>query len=382
MRPQAAVGAGVSTSYAPSPSPSMRAPRVAPGLHWRSPGALHGPGFGPRTAAPEMSMVELAAARQTLAASLASPAADTRDVGLLLAASNLGVPRSAHALQLMESALTPSQGWQPQQHHPSPEQLWNAVRVEAKHDADGEPTLASFLYSTILVHPTFPKSLAFVLANKLASPTLFSTQLVALAEEAYASDPGIIAAAQADLLAVSDRDPACDHYTQCMLYFKGYHAVQSHRIAHYLWKRGRRALALALQSRISEVFHVDIHPAAVLGRGIMLDHATGIVVGETAVVGDNVSMLHHVTLGGSGTGKGIRHPTIGHGVLLGAGVSVLGPITVGCGTKVGAGSVVVSDLPCHSVAVGVPARIIKRNATAEPVLTMDLVDDFVLDYVI
>lgn len=140
-------------------------------------------------------------------------------------------------------------------------------------------------------------------------------------------------------------------------------------------------LAVALQSRISEVFHVDIHPAATFGRGILLDHATGVVIGETAVVGDNVSMLHHVTLGGSGTGKGIRHPTIGHGVLLGAGVSVLGNVTVGCGAKVGAGSVVVSDLPCHSVAVGVPARIVKQNVRSEPCQDMDQTD-FTLDYVI
>lgn len=141
-------------------------------------------------------------------------------------------------------------------------------------------------------------------------------------------------------------------------------------------------LAVALQSRISEVFHVDIHPAATFGRGILLDHATGVVIGETAVVGDNVSMLHHVTLGGSGTGKGIRHPTIGHGVLLGAGVSVLGNVTVGCGAKVGAGSVVVSDLPCHSVAVGVPARIVKQNLRSEPCRDMDQTEDFILDYVI
>lgn len=141
-----------------------------------------------------------------------------------------------------------------------------------------------------------------------------------------------------------------------------------------------QALALAFQSRISEAFHVDIHPAAQLGRGILIDHATGVVIGETAVVGDNVSMLHHVTLGGSGTGRGIRHPTIGHGVLLGAGVTVLGPVVVGAGSKVGAGSVVVNDIPCHSVAVGVPARIIKRDLIKEPVRDMDQCVDFVLNY--
>lgn len=247
---------------------------------------------------------------------------------------------------------------------------------------DAEPTLASFLYSSILVHNTFEKALSFILANKLASPTLFSTQLMKIMDDAYQQNPDIIESCIADLQAVKDRDPACDKYTQCLLYFKGYQAIQCHRIAHRLWQSGRKMLAIALQSRISEAFHVDIHPAAKFGRGILLDHATGVVIGETAVVGDNVSMLHHVTLGGSGTGTGIRHPTIGHGVLLGAGVSVLGSVTVGCGTKVGAGSVVVTDLPCHSVAVGVPAKIIKKNTKQEPCQDMDQIQDFILDYVI
>jgi serine O-acetyltransferase len=245
---------------------------------------------------------------------------------------------------------------------------------------DAEPTLASFLYSSILAHKTLEQALAFVLANKLASPTLYSTQLKGIAEDVYASDPAVIESAMADLQAVLDRDPACDKYTQALLHFKGYQAIQSHRIAHHLWTTGRRALALMLQSRISEAFHVDIHPAARIGRGILLDHATGVVIGETAVIGDNVSMLHHVTLGGSGVGKGVRHPQIGHGCLLGAGVTVLGPVTLGAGVKVGAGSVVVTDLEPHSVAVGVPARVIKRAST-EPSDDMDQIG-FLLDYVI
>jgi len=180
--------------------------------------------------------------------------------------------------------------------------------------------------------------------------------------------------------AVIDRDPACEKYTQCMLYFKGFQAVQSQRLAHWLYNKGRKALAIALQSRISEAFHVDIHPAAVIGRGFMLDHATGVVIGETAVIKDNVSMLHHVTLGGSGTGKGKRHPTINHGVLLGAGVSILGPVIVGRGSKIGAGAVVVHDLPAHCVAVGVPAKVIKRDTRCEPCDSMDQCGDFVLNY--
>ena len=156
--------------------------------------------------------------------------------------------------------------------------------------------------------------------------------------------------------------------------------MQCHRVAHHLWLRGRRPLALAVQSRVSEVLHVDIHPGARVGRGVMVDHATGVVVGETAVVGDGVSLLHHVTLGGSGTGRGARHPHIGDGALLGAGVCVLGPVTVGAGSKVGAGSVVVTDLPPHCVAVGVPARIVRTGLTADPSSDMNAVDDF--DWVI
>ncbi|GLI63801.1 hypothetical protein VaNZ11_006886 [Volvox africanus] len=274
----------------------------------------------------------------------------------------------------------PSQGWRPQAHHLTKDQLWAQIREEAQQDAASEPALASNMYSTILAHSNIEKSMAFMLANKLASPTMLGMQLMRLIQEVYEDDAEVVESCLADLQAVYDRDPACDRYTQAILYFKGFQAVQSYRIAHWLWQKGRKSLALAIQSRMSEVFHVDVHPAAVLGRGIMIDHATGVVIGETAVVGDNVSMLHHVTLGGSGTGRGVRHPTIGHGVLIGAGVTVLGPVTVGAGSKLGAGSVVVSDIPCHSVAVGVPARIIKKNIIKEPVKDMDQCVDFVLNY--
>lgn len=221
--------------------------------------------------------------------------------------------------------------------------------------------------------------MAYTLSNKLASTTLLGTHLYKLFTEVYETDPSVFDDGMADLQAVFDRDPACERYTQCLLYFKGYQAVQSHRIAHWLWAQGRRALALALQSRVAEVFHVDIHPAARLGRGILVDHATGVVIGETAVVGDNVSILHHVTLGGSGTGKGIRHPQIGHGCLLGAGVCVLGPVKVGDGAKVGAGSVVVQDIPAHSVAVGVPARVVRYEKKMEPVEDQDSISYLFFD---
>jgi len=258
--------------------------------------------------------------------------------------------------------------------------VWAALRAACEAAAAAEPALASFMHTSVLVHATLPKSLAFLLANKLASRTLLGTQLVTTIADAYAADPALVDAAVADARACLDRDPACGDVAQCVLYFKGYQALQCHRVAHHLWARGRRALALALQSRVSEVLHVDIHPGASIGRGVLIDHATGVVIGETAVVGDDVSLLHHVTLGGSGTGRGARHPRVGAGALLGAGVCVLGPVTVGAGSKVGAGSVVVTDLPPHCVAVGVPARIVRTGLTADPRRDMNLVDDFVFDY--
>lgn len=283
--------------------------------------------------------------------------------------------------QLVSNETSFSSGWKQMPHHMNKEELWQVIRLEARADADSEPFLASFLYSSILTHSCLEKALAFILANKLSNSTLLGTQMLRFIQDIYEEEPDIVEACCADIQAVYDRDPACDRYTQCILYFKGFQAVQCHRIAHWLWKKGRRALAHAIQSRVSEAFHVDIHPAADIGRGILMDHATGIVIGETAVIGDNVSMLHHVTLGGSGLGRGRRHPIIGHGVLLGAGVTALGPITVGAGSKVGAGSVVITDLPDHSVAVGVPAKVIKRLQT-EPSKDMDQCTDYIIDYVI
>ena len=270
-----------------------------------------------------------------------------------------------------------------QAHHKSPEQLWAAICGEAREESEKEPALASFLYASILSHRSIERSMAFVLANKVSSPTLLSVHLLKLFNEVYESDPALAECLRADMEAVKDRDPACDSYTQIMLFFKGYQAIQAYRITHALWKQGRTALALALQNRISEIFHVDIHPAARLGRGLMIDHATGVVIGETSVLGDNVSILHGVTLGGSGTGRGVRHPRIGHGVLLGAGVCVLGPVTIGDAAKVGAGSVVVTDVPNHSVAVGVPARIVRGSInTQEPCADMDQTDGYIHDFII
>lgn len=273
-----------------------------------------------------------------------------------------------------------SEGWHLLPHHVSKEVLWQKLRAEARDHVKSEPVLASHLHSSVLVHGKLEDSLAFILANKLSSLTLLSTPLMRLIQEAYHAEPDIVDAAVADMQAVLDRDPACFGYSQVLLWFKGFQAIQSQRVAHWLWRHNRRPLAMALQSRISLQFQVDIHPAAYLGRGVMIDHATGIVIGETSVIGDNVSMLHHVTIGGSGTRSSIRHPTVGHGVLLGAGATILGPITIGHGTKVGSGSVVVQSLPSKCVAVGVPARIIKQDTSLEPCQDMDQAGDFVLEF--
>ncbi|CAG9466792.1 unnamed protein product [Pedinophyceae sp. YPF-701] len=275
----------------------------------------------------------------------------------------------------------PAKCWGWRSHHPSPLAMWQEIRREAEEASIDEPALASFLHSSIMAHSSLERAVSFVLANKLGNQTLMPVQLLSVFCEVLEQDPNIIDSIRADLQAVMDRDPACEAYIQILLFFKGFQAVTAHRIAHHLWETDRRPLALALQSRVSEVFHVDIHPAAKIGKGMLLDHATGVVIGETAVVGDNVSMLHHVTLGGSGTGKGCRHPKIGHGVLLGAGANVLGPVRVGDGARVGAGSVVVSDIPHHSVAVGIPARVIRVDQKREPVDDMAQCG-FMYDYII
>lgn len=251
--------------------------------------------------------------------------------------------------------------------------VWNLMRLEAKREADREPLLVSFLHSTILNHPSLESALAFHLANRLSSPAMISTQILSLIREALDKSPDFRKSLRADMMAVRDRDPACTCLPDVFLYFKGFHALQTYRVAHYLWRSGRRVLAHHLQSQVSQNFQIDIHPNATLGSGIMLDHGTGIVIGETATLGHNCSVLHHVTLGGSGK-KGVdRHPKVGNGVLLGAGASVLGNIKIGDGCQVGAGTLVIGDLPPHSVAVGVPAKIIGSfvDVTAQPSVGMN-----------
>ncbi|HEY5071260.1 MAG TPA: serine O-acetyltransferase [Caulobacteraceae bacterium] len=261
--------------------------------------------------------------------------------------------------------------------------VWAALRNEAEHLARTEPNLASVLNAVILRHADLREALSYQLARKLGDQELRALSLREVAQEAFEADPSIVSKAEADLRAFFERDPSCKGYVQPLLYFKGFLALESHRVAHWLWRGGREGLAFYLQSRVSELFQVDIHPAAVIGKGAFLDHGTGIVIGETAVVGDDVSMLHEVTLGGTGAERGDRHPKVGVGVLLGAGAKVLGNIRIGDYAKIASGSVVLKPVPAHCTAAGVPARLINCTTCDEPSKTMDhTLADAVYDYVI
>lgn len=248
--------------------------------------------------------------------------------------------------------------------------VWARLRLDAAQAAAEEPILASFLNAAILRHERFEHALAYRLASKLADAQLDAMLARDVVEEAIAADPSIAEKAAADMVAIEERDPACRSLLQPFLYFKGYLALQGYRIAHWLWGEGRETFAFHLQSRISERFGLDIHPAAIIGRGIMIDHATSVVIGETAVVGDNVSMLHSVTLGGTGKSGIQRHPKICDGVLIGAGAKVLGHITVGEEARIAAGSVVLKDVPPHCTVAGIPAVPV-GGPCKEPARTMD-----------
>ncbi len=249
--------------------------------------------------------------------------------------------------------------------------VWDRIRRDAAEIVEREPILGGLVHSGILHHDSLERALAYRMALKLASGEMPDQILREIVDEAYRSDPDIGQAARADIVAVFERDPACHRFIQPILFFKGFQGVQAYRVAHWLWQNNRRELAYFIQMRVSEVFGIDIHPNAVIGQGIMIDHAHSIVIGETAIVGDNVSMLHSVTLGGTGKADGDRHPKIENGVLIGAGAKVLGNITIGYCTRIAAGSVVLKDIPPCKTVAGVPARIVGEAGCAQPSVTMD-----------
>jgi serine O-acetyltransferase len=255
---------------------------------------------------------------------------------------------------------------------------WELVREKAAETAQREPAVSRLLKSLVINHPDFESALAALLANQC----LFTHEEIHLHRtiaETLRKNGRIAEYATHDLVAIAEKDPAARDLLEPFLFYKGYQALELHRIGHQLWLDGQRYLAYYIQSRVSQLFGVDIHPAAYIGKGIFLDHATGLVVGETAIIEDNVSILHGVTLGGTGKETGKRHPTICKDCLLGAHATVLGNITVGEGSVIGAGSVVLHSVPAHSVAAGVPATNKGHIAIADPSNSMDQIFD---DYVI
>ncbi|MEE3327439.1 MAG: serine O-acetyltransferase [Myxococcota bacterium] len=249
--------------------------------------------------------------------------------------------------------------------------IWGKIRSDVAAEAERESLLAGFLESAVLAHDSFEAALAFHLSEKLASSTVPAGAFRSTFEKGMNADPSIARSARADLEAVRDRDPACTAYWLPFLYSKGFHSIQVHRLANWLWMNGRRSLASHLQNRTSEKFGVDIHPAAHIGQGIFIDHATSVVIGETSVVEDDVSMLHEVTLGGTGKETGDRHPKVRRGVLICAGAKVLGNVEVGEGAKIAAGSVVLSDVAPHSTVAGIPAEVVGHPEADQPALGMD-----------
>ena len=249
--------------------------------------------------------------------------------------------------------------------------VWARIKQEAEEAVRNETLLGGLVHSSILYHGSIERALAYRISLKLASGELSEQIIREICDEAYEKDESLGLSARADITAVFERDPACHRYIQPVLFFKGFQAIQAYRVAHWLWNQGRKDMAYIFQMRISEVFGIDIHPAARIGQGIMIDHAHSIVIGETAVVGDNVSMLHSVTLGGTGKEEEDRHPKIGDGVLIGAGAKVLGNIKVGNCSRIAAGSVVLSEVPSCKTVAGVPARIVGDSGCDQPAMTMD-----------
>ncbi len=249
--------------------------------------------------------------------------------------------------------------------------VWARIRREAEEVVHREPELASFIYSTVLHHDTLEAAVVYRLAERLNHAALSSGLIRQAYMDALRDQPSIGEIFRADIMATCDRDPATRRLIEPVLYFKGFHAIETHRLAHWLWNKDRRDFALYLQSRASAAFQADIHPAAQIGRGIFLDHATAVVVGETAVIEDDVSLLHGVTLGGTGKQAGDRHPKIRYGVMIGAGAKILGNIEVGHCARIAAGSVVIRPVPNNVTVAGVPAKVIGVAGCPEPARSMD-----------
>ncbi len=258
--------------------------------------------------------------------------------------------------------------------HPNVTELdpvWQQITQEAEDAVRQEPLMGGLVHACVLHHRSVERALSYRFAAKLSSNEMSMVILREIADEAYMASPELVEAARSDLMAVYERDPACHRLLQPILFFKGYQAVQAYRIGHWLWQQGRRDIAYFIQMRTSEIFGIDIHPAAKIGKGIMIDHAHSIVIGETAVVGDNVSMLHSVTLGGTGKEEEDRHPKIGDGVLIGAGAKVLGNITVGHCSRIAAGSVVLQEVPPCTTVAGVPAKVVGEAGCEQPAVSMN-----------
>lgn len=249
--------------------------------------------------------------------------------------------------------------------------VWERIRVEAAETATREPMLAGFLHATVLGQTSLEDAISQRIADRVGDPVVPSVHIRQAFRHALAADPALSEIFRVDIVAVYDRDPACNRLIEPLLYFKGFHAIATHRLAHWLWTMGRKDFALMLQSRSSSVFQTDIHPAVAMGRGIFLDHATGLVIGGTARLGDNVSMLQGVTLGGTGKESGDRHPKIGSGVLIGAGAKILGNIAVGDCSRIASGSVVLKEVPANVTVAGVPAKIVGEAGCPEPARSMD-----------
>jgi serine O-acetyltransferase len=260
---------------------------------------------------------------------------------------------------------------------PDIDPIWSRVRDEAAAMSAAEPALASFIWETVLNHARLEDVIVHRVAERLGHTTVKEALIRQTYGEALADEPQIGEIFRVDLQAVNDRDPACERMIEPILYFKGFHAIQTQRLANWLWRHGRRDFALYLQSRASEVFQVDIHPQVPLGRGLFFDHATGIVIGATAAIDDDVSILQGVTLGGTGKESGDRHPKIRSGVLIGAGTKVLGNIEVGTCARVAAGSVVLHSVPARTTVAGVPAKVVGEVLSCnEPSRAMDqMLDD-------